>query len=161
MDKKILLIVALACASGVASAQDSSLRPAKGTKEFGISATWTSVSGSSSNGIAGDGGYYFTPNLVGEVAYTWLSTSGGGSSSSIFVGPRYEFNVSGQLVPYVVAGLTFGSTGTDHSSSFRAGAGANYSWRPNMALFAELAFYKPSGNDTVTSFGLGLRVFFK
>lgn len=161
MDKKILLVAALACVAGVASAQENIIRPVQGAKEIGIFGNWTSVSGSSFYSINGDVGYYFTNNVVGELGLGFSKASGGPSTTHIFAGGRYEFNTSGQIVPYVLAGVSFDDTGSDNSSVFKAGVGMNYFIRPNAAFFAELTFFKPSGSDTVTSLDFGLRAFFK
>jgi hypothetical protein len=83
------------------------------------------------------------------------------TASHIFVGARYEFNTTGQMVPYVLAGISFDDAGNNNTSTFKAGVGVNYFLRPNSAFFAELTFFKPSGSDTVTSLDFGLRVFFK
>lgn len=161
MDKKILLAAALACVAGVASAQDNIIRPVQGAKELGIFGNWTSVSGTNSYSVNGDVGYYFTNNLVGQVGFGFSKAGGGPTATHIFVGGRYEFNTPGEIVPYVLAGISFDDTGSDNTSTFKAGVGANAFLRPNAALFAELTFFKPSGSDTVTSLDFGLRVFFK
>src|ERR1044072_196659 len=150
MDKKILLAAALACVAGVASAQDDIIRPVQGAKEIGIFGNWTSVGGTNSYSINGEVGYYFTNNVVAQVGLGFSKTGGGPTATHIFVGGRYEFNTSGQFVPYVLAGISFDDTGSNSTSTFKGGVGANYFLRPNAAFFAELTFFKPTGSETVT-----------
>jgi hypothetical protein len=162
MDKKILLATALACVAGAASAQENIIRPVQGAKEIGISGDWTSVGGTSSYSITGSVGYYFTNNLVGEAAISLSKTSGSSVASLWFLGGRYEFNTSGQLVPYVLAGGFFESTGGASASTVKAGVGLNYYTHPNSAFFAELTFFKFSGtSESTTRLDFGLRMFFK
>lgn len=161
MDKKILLAAALACVAGAASAQENIIRPVQGAKEIGIFGNWTSVGGTNSYSINGGVGYYVTNNVVAQVGLGFSKTGGGPTATHIFVGGRYEFNVAGQMIPYVLAGISFDDTGSNSTSTFKAGVGANYFIRPNAAFFAELTFFKPSGSETVTSLDFGLRAFFK
>lgn len=161
MDKKILLAAALACVAGAASAQENIIRPVQGAKEIGIFGNWTSVAGSNSYSINGSVGYYITNNVVGQVGLGFSKAAGGPTATHIFAGARYEFNTSGAMVPYVLAGISFDDTGTNNTSTFKAGVGLNYFVRPNAAFFAELTFFKPTGSDTVTSLDFGLRAFFK
>jgi hypothetical protein len=161
MDKKIILAATLACVAGSASAQENIIRPVQGAKEVGIFGNWTSVQGSNAYSINGDVGYYFTNNVVGQVGFGFSKVGGGSTATHIFVGGRYEFNTSGQMVPYVLAGVSFDDAGNNSTSTFKAGVGVNYFLRPNAAFFAELTFFKPTGSDTVTSLDFGLRVFFK
>jgi outer membrane protease len=161
MDKKILLAAALACVAGAASAQENIIRPVQGAKEIGIFGNWTSVGGTNSYSINGSVGYYVTNNVVAQVGLGFSKAGGGPTATHIFAGARYEFNVEGQIVPYVLAGISFDDTGSDNTSTFKAGVGANYFIRPNAAFFAELTFFKPSGSDTVTSLDFGLRAFFR
>lgn len=161
MDKKIVLAAALVGVAGFASAQENIIRPTQGTKEISISGNWTSVGGSNAYSINGGVGYYITNNLVGQVGLGFTKVADSPTASHIFVGARYEFSVMGQIIPYVLAGVSFDDTGNNNTSTFKAGVGANYFIRPNAAFFAELTFFKPSGSDTVTSLDFGLRAFFK
>lgn len=164
MDKKIWAAAALACVAGAASAQENIIRPVQGAKEIGISGNWTSVGGTSAYSITGEFGYYFTNNVVGETAVSFFKAGGGSVSTLWFLGGRYEFNTSGQFVPYVLAGLWYENTGSggQTSTTFKGGAGFNYYVHPNSAFFAELSFFRFSGDsDTTTSLDFGLRMFFK
>jgi outer membrane protease len=162
MDKKLILAAALACVAGVASAQEDIIRPVQGAKEFGFFGNYTSVGGSNAYSINGSVGYYITNNLVGQASLGFSKVNDSPTATNIFVGARYEFDIQGQLVPYVLAGIYFTDSGNNSDSALRAGGGVNYYVRPNAALFAELTFFKVSGNsDTVTSLDFGLRVFFR
>ena len=161
MDKKILLVAALACVAGVATAQENIVRPTQGAKEIGVFGNWTSVGGSSAYSINGSVGYYVTNNVVAQLGLGFSKSGSGPTATHIFAGARYEFNTEGALAPYVLAGISFDDTGSNSTSTFKAGVGANYFLRPNAAFFAELTFFKPTGSDTVTSLDFGLRVFFK
>jgi hypothetical protein len=163
MDKKIWLAAALACVAGAASAQENIIRPVQGAKEVGISGNWTSVGGTSSYTLTGSVGYYFTNNLVGQTAVALFKASGSSTATLWFLGGRYEFNTTGQMVPYVLAGLFLENNGGgSNSSTFKAGAGVNYFTRPNSAFFAELSFFRFSGDgETTTTLDFGLRMFFK
>ena len=164
MDKKIWLAAGLACVACAASAQENIIRPVQGAKEVGISGNWTSVGGTNSYTITGSVGYYFTNNLVGQTALSLNKVNGGSVATLWFLGARYEFNTSGQVVPYVLAGMFYENTGSggQTATTVKAGAGVNYYIHPNSAFFAELAFFRFSGDSqTTTSLDFGLRFFFK
>lgn len=163
MDKKIMLALALACVTGLASAQSLDVvRPDQGTKEIGFSGHWVSVGGTNAYTFQGEVGYYFTKNLVGLVGAGFTKVGGGSTATTIFVGGRYEFDVAGDIIPYVLAGVAFDDTGSQNTTTFRGGGGAQYMIRSNVAAFGELSFFKLSGqNDTTTAFDIGLRFFLK
>jgi hypothetical protein len=163
MSMRVLPALALAAVASAAFGQENIIRPVQGAKEIGIFGNWTSVGGTNSYAINGDVGFYFTNNIVGQVGFGFSKSGGGPTATHIFLGGRYEFNVApnGPFVPYILAGVSFDDTGSQHESTFKAGVGANYFLRSDTAFFAELTFFKPSGSDTVTSLDFGLRVFFK
>jgi hypothetical protein len=160
MDKRTWLTVALALLSVAAQAQ-SNYRPLEGAKELGLFGNWASVSGNNSTGIYIEGGYYVTRNLVAQVSLGSTKAGSEPTVSHIFPAARYEFNTSGQLVPYLMAGFSMDSGGGHSSSKLRMGFGANYYFRPSAAFSAELTFYRPTGFATVTSLSFGARIFLK
>src|SRR5690349_10924234 len=134
MDKKIVMIATLACLASAASAQDG-IQP--GTKTFGAFGSNTWVSGSSWTSLGIDAGYYFTKNLVGQASASWSTSSSEPISSTLFLGARYEFNVSGSLVPYLLAGFSFDDAGGSRVTTFQSGVGANFLFRRHTAIFSE------------------------
>ncbi len=121
--------------------------------------------------IAGSYGYYFTPQIVGEVAANIFTTSSGGSTTgvtSVGVGAKYYFSTGkqGDFVPWVTGEVDATSVNAGTVSGSGAGAsaaiGATYWLTETAGPFVDLRYRSSSvtiagisvtQSDTILEFG--------
>jgi hypothetical protein len=131
-------------------------------KEVDVFGHWTSLSGQSYTSGGAKVGMNLTPTLVAEIGVTWDRRAIGATGETVFLGGRLEFDIAGDVTPYIRADISFHYSGSKRIFTPRSGAGAEYNLSSRTAVFAELYFFRLGGfSDTTTAIDLGLRFRFK